>query len=164
VAAASRLAASGKYALTFDATASGAAVGAGFANGILGMQGPVAAAAARLAASSKYALNLALQVKSPSKVTEQIGRYFGQGLVVGMDSQRGAVGASAGSLFNLGSLDFASTSARTSAVSRSSGAQPATTGDSSVVAAIKALGDRFGKELDRQARTIQTMQRQMAGA
>jgi hypothetical protein len=31
-----------------------------------------------------------------------------------------------------------------------------------VVAAVKELGDRFGAELQRQARTIQTMQRQMA--
>jgi hypothetical protein len=43
-----------------------------------------------------------------------------------------------------------------------SGSSPA--GDGATSADIQALGDRIGAELERQARTIQTMQRQMVGA
>ena len=60
-----------------------------------------------------------LGIKSPSKVFADFGANIGQGLVVGMDGSRGAVEASMTGLVSLprvGSLDFASSSARSAAV------------------------------------------------
>lgn len=67
---------------------------------------------------------------------------------------------------NLNSMRFASggyTGPRTSSAPAGSTSDLAPRTDGATSADIKALGDRVGTELQRQARTIQTMQRQMTG-
>lgn len=78
-------------------------------------------------------------------------------LAGGIDSQQATLDAQLRNLVSIprvGSLDFASSADRAGAVA--GGGSGATSAD------IAALGDRIGAELERQARTIQTMQRQMA--
>jgi len=103
--------------------------------------------------------------KGPMSLDRKILRPSGQavvgGFVLGLEDQYGSVERSlsrlTGSLVpRVGSLDFASSAERAGAVGGA--------GSGATSADIQALGDRIGAELDRQARTIQTMQRQMAGA
>ena len=70
-------------------TASAASVGrnlsSGLASGILAGRGAVVAAARSVAQAAANAMRSAMQIHSPSKVTEGFGRMFDQGLVVGID-------------------------------------------------------------------------------
>jgi hypothetical protein len=117
--ASGRLANAAQQKLLINTQPVGAAVGAVFAAGISSSMPAVLTASGRLANAAQQKLTSILHVKSPSKVTEAIGKFFGQGFAVGIDSQRGAVMASASRLVSLphmGSLDFASPSARSAAV------------------------------------------------
>ncbi len=128
----------------------------GLADGIRNAVSGVIEAAVNAAKSAVDAVKGALGINSPSKVFAELGAMTGQGFINGINATDTASALS--NLMNLpgvGSLDFASPSPRSAAVA-GGGNAGATSAD------IKALGDRIGAELDRQARTIQTMQRQMA--
>jgi len=154
-----------KYGLTLDAYPLGQSVGSGFVAGMASYMGPVMRAATNLAGSANAAMAAKLKAHSPSLVGVDLGQNLGQGLVIGMDSQRGAVAASAASLLSLPKVGGLSLSTHTLSPATAIGGTGSGVGGggADVVGAIKALGDRFGSELDRQARTIQTMKRQMAG-
>jgi TP901 family phage tail tape measure protein len=80
-----------------------------------------------------------------------------EGLMDGFGQVQANVGGMAGRL-NLGSLDMVPKGVRAAAVA---GATAGTGGGGATSADIQALGDRFATELQRQARTIQMMQRQL---
>lgn len=63
----------------------------GLMNGIMAMAGNVAAAARGVVSRAVSAAKSALGIRSPSRVFKQIGRYTGQGMVLGLQSQADAV-------------------------------------------------------------------------
>lgn len=80
------------------AKAAGAAVTAGLAAGILGNKGAAVAAANNVANAVAAAMSKALVTRSPSKVTEKIGKNAVQGLVIGLEGGKPAVDAAATAL------------------------------------------------------------------
>ena len=77
------------------ATSDGANLSAGFAAGIESGKGAAVAAAADVASAAAAAMGHAIQSKSPSKVTEKIGKDFDSGFVVGLEGGQSAVNAAA---------------------------------------------------------------------
>lgn len=80
------------------AAADGAAVGAGFASGIASETGAAAAAGASLASAAEAAMKVHLEISSPSKVTEAIGKNAGDSFASGITSSASAVKAAAASI------------------------------------------------------------------
>ncbi len=64
---------------------------AGFNNGLESQRETVLATAASIASAAAASMCGALEIHSPSRVVQEIGVYTGQGLPLGMESQRGAV-------------------------------------------------------------------------
>ncbi len=62
----------------------GAAAGQGFVNGLGSMVGAAAAQARRLAEAAASAIGAALEIRSPSRVTMQLGHFTGEGFATGM--------------------------------------------------------------------------------
>ena len=85
--------------------AAGASIGSqftqGLAEGIMSAQESVTAAANRLGASAAGALRSTLSVRSPSRVTREIGENFDIGLLTGMQKGMPEIGRTAG---NIGQL------------------------------------------------------------
>jgi len=73
---------------------------AGIASGIRSGRSAVISAAIAVAQAAIRAAQSALQIHSPSRVTEGFGRMFDQGFVVGIDKEAGSVVRSAVSLVN----------------------------------------------------------------
>jgi phage-related protein len=100
-----------------------------------------------------------LGIKSPSRVFMEIGSYTGQGFTQGIESQKHASHAAmAGMVTPPRSPAFSVASAAPVSPVRVGNGNGATSAD------IAALGRTVTNALDAQARTIQTMQRQLAGA
>lgn len=87
-----KLANSGKYgAKSVSMSSAGRSFASGFAAGISGSQSTswVSSAASVLAGVAKKSLNWALQIKSPSRVMMESGKYFNEGFALGIrDNQR----------------------------------------------------------------------------
>lgn len=77
---------------SFDA---GVSLGDGLAGGIESSGSKVNAAASRLARGVVGAIRTELEIRSPSRVMEQLGEYSGDGLVKGLRSRESAVAAAA---------------------------------------------------------------------
>jgi TP901 family phage tail tape measure protein len=73
----------------------GAAVSSGFAAGIRAGMGAAVAAASAVASAAAAAMSHAVQARSPSKVTEKIGKDTAAGFVVGLEGGKSAVDAAA---------------------------------------------------------------------
>lgn len=67
-----------------SAYAAGSYIGQGLANGLASQAGSVAAQAAALAAAANAAIAAKAQIGSPSKITTQYGKWYGQGFVNGI--------------------------------------------------------------------------------
>ena len=76
----------------------GAQAGQGLSNGLNSMRGAVAAAARALADAASDALRSALDIHSPSRVTEDLGRQFDLGLMKGISADDGDVSSAAAAL------------------------------------------------------------------
>lgn len=76
----------------------GAQAGLGLANGLNSMRGAVTAAARALADAASDALRTALDVHSPSRVTEDLGRQFDLGLIRGISAGDRDVSSAAAAL------------------------------------------------------------------
>lgn len=63
----------------------GAQAGAGLAQGLISKESAVRSAAARIARIAEEALRGALDIHSPSRVTEEIGRRFDEGFARGIE-------------------------------------------------------------------------------
>lgn len=61
-------------------------IGAGLANGMAASLGRVQSIAAQLAAAAERAIRAEAQIHSPSRVTDKLGQYFGEGFVQGIKS------------------------------------------------------------------------------
>ena len=61
-------------------------IGAGLANGMAASLGRVQSIAAQLAAAAERAIRAEAQIHSPSRVTDKLGQYFGEGWVQGIES------------------------------------------------------------------------------
>ena len=86
------------YQSFFDA---GKYLSQGFADGITANSGAAIAAAAEMGRKAAEALRNATDEHSPSKITEEIGNYFGEGLVIGIRDYFGKVYNTA---FNVGDM------------------------------------------------------------
>ena len=71
----------------------GAPAQAGFGGGVTGAIRSAVNAAANLAASALSAIKSTLGIHSPAKATIEAGEYTGDGMVIGLDNRRKAVGA-----------------------------------------------------------------------
>lgn len=69
-----------------EAAAAGQNAGQGLANGILSKRGTIVAAATSVANAAAAALRSALQIHSPSRVTQKIGVFTGEGFRIGLES------------------------------------------------------------------------------
>lgn len=67
----------------------------GLINGINSMRGAVMAAAQSVASAAANAVNSALKIHSPSRLMIESGQYTGEGLAIGMESQKANVAAAA---------------------------------------------------------------------
>ena len=67
----------------------------GLINGINSMRGAVMAAAQSVASAAANAVNSALKIHSPSRLMMESGQYTGEGLALGMESQKANVAAAA---------------------------------------------------------------------
>lgn len=81
--------------------AKGAAVGQGFAGGILSTFGAVRAAAQALAAEAEGATGMRLESQSPSRVFMRLGRFAAEGFALGITDGAGLVQAAASALAEL---------------------------------------------------------------
>jgi hypothetical protein len=70
----------------------------GMINGIRAMAGQVMAEARNLAANAVAAIKDKLKIFSPSKVTYQLGEFFGEGMAVGIKNRASVVAKAAGAL------------------------------------------------------------------
>jgi hypothetical protein len=73
-------------------------MGLGFRNGLAGTAGSIQATARNLANSAASTIQRALRIHSPSRVTEELGEYTGDGLVEGMKNRIRAVERIAGEM------------------------------------------------------------------
>ena len=69
------------------AYSAGAYISQGFAAGMLSMMHVIEAAAARMAAAAQRAIEAKAKIASPSKVTTEMGKYYGEGWVNGIVSK-----------------------------------------------------------------------------
>jgi hypothetical protein len=78
--------------------AAGAAMGQGLVDGLNSKLGAVQAAAARLASAAAAAMRAAAQIRSPSRITTEIGQLLGAGVEVGLHDARPGIIAEARSI------------------------------------------------------------------
>lgn len=69
-----------------QARSAGANMGRGFQSGLASMAGSIYATARNIANNAARIMRSALRIKSPSRVTEEIGSYTGEGFVVGLEN------------------------------------------------------------------------------
>ena len=81
-----------------DSYSVGSNFGSGFAGGIRGAIGSAVSAAASLASNALAAIRAKLDIHSPSKETAKLGKWFSQGLGVGIESEEKNVEESAKSI------------------------------------------------------------------
>lgn len=67
-----------------SAYSSGAYISKGFANGMLSQLGVIQNAAAKMAAAAEKAVRAKAKIKSPSRVTTELGNYWGEGFANGI--------------------------------------------------------------------------------
>ena len=84
-----------------QALAAGANMGRGFYNGLSSMAGSIISLAQSIASRAASAMRSALRIHSPSRVTGKIGKYTGQGLVVGLDGMKRVVARTAEKLADI---------------------------------------------------------------
>lgn len=77
----------------------GAYISQGFAQGMLSQLAAIQRAAAQMASAADAALRAKARIASPSKVAAQEGRYWGEGLAIGIASMEAKVHKAAESLF-----------------------------------------------------------------
>lgn len=77
----------------------GAYISQGFAQGMLSQLAAIQRAAAQMASAADAALRAKARIASPSKVAAQEGRYWGEGLAIGIASMEAKVRKAAESLF-----------------------------------------------------------------
>lgn len=77
----------------------GAYISQGFAQGMLSQLAAIQRAAAQMASAADAALRAKARIASPSKVAAQEGRYWGEGLAIGISSMEAKVRKAAESLF-----------------------------------------------------------------
>lgn len=92
------------------AYAAGVQTGSGYASGISSQAGSVSAAASGLANAAVRSMTRTLAIKSPSKVTQKIGRYVTEGLALGIgdDTEINKVEQSADKAANAGLMAMTS--------------------------------------------------------
>ncbi|MGF3182310.1 phage tail tape measure protein [Facklamia sp. P12934] len=83
-----------------QARSAGYNMGAGFYGGLSSMAGSIIGLARSIANSAAAAMRSALRIHSPSKVTEEIGEFTGEGQIVGMENKLKAVKQMATKLAN----------------------------------------------------------------
>ncbi|MBG9981750.1 tape measure protein [Aerococcaceae bacterium DSM 111020] len=66
------------------AQSAGAQMGAGFLAGLSSMEGAIVAKASSIASAAASAMRAALDIHSPSRVTEKLGGFTGEGFVIGL--------------------------------------------------------------------------------
>lgn len=103
-------------------TGSGGQLGSGFAQGIRSTKADVESAVTELADVATNALQRRLQIKSPSRVTERIGGYTGQGFTRGVIGEYGNAAKAMAGLAQISSFS-------------SSGMQPSTSSAGAAAAA-----------------------------
>lgn len=89
---------SGGYSRAYSA---GQNIGRGFANGMSSMLGTIRSIAAQMAAAANAAIAAKAKIGSPSKVTDQFGRWYGQGFVNGIKSMTGKAWDAAEKMINI---------------------------------------------------------------
>ncbi|MEU1141773.1 phage tail tape measure protein [Streptomyces sp. NPDC005885] len=115
--------AAGKAGATAGDAMYGAGIRAaqGLVSGLKSQQKQIEAQMLRIAKGMSKSIRAALGIKSPSKVMALVGQYTAQGLIKGVEGQRGAVNSTMQSLVDTpapGSWDSASAQARAAAVQR----------------------------------------------
>lgn len=70
-----------------SAYSAGTNIGRGLANGIRAMQGQVRSAAASLANAANRSITVTAQIHSPSRVTERLGKFYGEGFALGIEEK-----------------------------------------------------------------------------
>lgn len=70
-----------------QARSAGYQMGAGFLGGLNAMSGAIIGRARAIASAAAAAMRSALRIHSPSRVTAEIGGYFGKGLAMGIDDE-----------------------------------------------------------------------------
>lgn len=83
------------------AYSAGSYIGQGLANGMRSQLGAVQSVAAQLAAAAEKAIRAKAKIHSPSKVTEKLGIYWGEGFGSGIDSMRDFVRTASEKLINI---------------------------------------------------------------
>lgn len=91
-------AASGVRSKHGEMHSAGGFIGSGLVAGIQGMTGNVLGAAATLASKAAGMIRRALKIHSPSRVTKELGMYFGLGFVNGINGMEEKTGKAAQSL------------------------------------------------------------------
>ena len=76
-------------------------IGQGLANGMRSQLGAVQSVAAQLAAAAEKAIRAKAKIHSPSKITEKLGMYWGEGFGNGIDSMRDFVRTASEKLVNI---------------------------------------------------------------
>ena len=76
----------------------------GFIDGVNDKLAAVSAASKKLANAARSSLTKTLVMNSPSKITEQIGAYFGEGFAIGMGDTGDMIANSASSLANIATM------------------------------------------------------------
>lgn len=86
------------------ARSAGAYVSQGFAAGMRSCLGEIESAAARMAAAAEKAVRAKAKIKSPSRVTRELGRYYGEGWVNGIKDRYQDAKKAASNLVNVPSV------------------------------------------------------------
>ncbi|MFQ6793850.1 MAG: tape measure protein [Thomasclavelia sp.] len=84
--------------LTYSA---GAYIGKGLANGLRSSLGEVKSVAAQLASAAESAIRAKAKIHSPSRVSDKLGTYWGQGLVNGIAGMKAKVAKATESVFSI---------------------------------------------------------------
>lgn len=88
----------GGYSSAYSA---GHNIGSGFANGMRSMLGTIRAAAAQMAAAADKAVRAKAKIKSPARTTIKDGRYWGEGLAIGITDKIHRVRKAAAALIEI---------------------------------------------------------------
>lgn len=79
----------------------GAYIGKGLANGLRSSLGEVRSVAAQLASAAEQAIRAKAKIHSPSRVSDKLGTYWGQGLVNGIARMKAKVAKVTDSIFSI---------------------------------------------------------------
>ena len=98
----------------------------GFSYGVPQLIRETAEAMQRVIAAAKAEL----EIKSPSRVFEQIGKFTGAGFIQGLKNMAGAIGGAVGGAFDFSGMDIPGIQVPVSAASTPAMAAPASAADS----------------------------------